>query len=335
MKLHSDGRSSWEKSGSLALKLVMGLTLALGGASSGFAEATAPPADTGHETAADVEPGLRGAPLWAYRSADLDERLRAAIKGIGLQPTVDAGRLAVALVDITDPQHPRVASIHGDKPIYAASLPKIGVLLATFQHAHDHQKPIDAATRRDLLAMIRSSSNAAATRLIHRVTKPYIAEVLRSPRYALYDPAHGGGLWVGKDYAKKGVWRRDPIANLSHAATAIQVARFYYLLDTEQLVSPAYSREMKVILGVTSLDHKFVLGLQKVRPWAGIFRKSGTWRDFHADGALVERRDGARYIAVALTQHPKGSKLLPRIIIELDRLIPRPEPVSLAAPGRD
>jgi beta-lactamase class A len=53
-----------------------------------------------------------------------------------------------------------------------------------------------------------------------------------SPRYRLYDPRHYGGLWVGKDYAKSGLWRRDPLHNLSHGATAMQVARFYYLLKT-------------------------------------------------------------------------------------------------------
>ncbi len=269
--------------------------------------------------------GLPGAPLWDHTAPDLEASLRRAIRELGFAHLVNDGRLAIALVDISAPLRPRVAALNGDHLLYAASLPKIAVLLATYQHAEDHGRPLDVKTRQDLLAMIRSSSNPAATRLMHRVTKPFIAEVLRAPRYALYDPAHGGGLWAGKDYAKQGLWRRDPIGSLSHAATAMQVARFFYLLDTDQLVTPAASREMKRVLGVTNLEHKFVLGLREVRPRARIYRKSGSWRSFHADGAIVERRDGARYIAVALAEHQRGSRMLPRIIVSLDRLIATPD----------
>ena len=39
------------------------------------------------------------------------------------------------------------------------------------------------------------------------------------------------GLWVGKPYGKAAAYRRDPVAHLSHGATAFQVARFYFMLD--------------------------------------------------------------------------------------------------------
>ena len=40
------------------------------------------------------------------------------------------------------------------------------------------------------------------------------------------------GVWVGKDYAEQGTYQRDPLYNLSHGATVMQVVRFYNLLDT-------------------------------------------------------------------------------------------------------
>ena len=113
--------------------------------------------------------------------------------------------------------------------------------------------------------MIRESSNEASTELMTRVGKEYIARVLLSPRYRLYDPRHNGGLWVGKDYASAGLWRRDPLHNLSHGATAMQVARFYYLLETGNLVTPEHSLMMKEILAHTALSHKFVASLRKMQ----------------------------------------------------------------------
>ena len=168
--------------------------------------------------------------------------------------------------------------------------------------------------------MIRESSNSATTEMMHRVGKEHIARVLLSPRYRLYDPKHNGGLWVGKDYAKSGLWRRDPLHNLSHGATAMQVTRFYYLLQTENLVTPEYSRKMKEILAETKLEHKFVRVLRMINPAARLFRKSGSWRTYHSDSVLVER-GGRAYIAVVLSNSPEGSRWLGEIIAALDAII--------------
>ncbi len=156
--------------------------------------------------------------------------------------------------------------------------------------------------------------------MLNRVGKDYLARLLQSARYRLYDPEQNGGLWVGKEYGKAPAWKRDPLSNLSHGATAVQVARFYYLLETGRLVSPEMSREMKEILGEPAIHHKFVKGLEQARPGARIYRKSGTWRTYHADSAIVEH-NGRKYIAVALADDPAGGKWLSDLIVALDDLI--------------
>ena len=55
-----------------------------------------------------------------------------------------------------------------------------------------------------------------------------------------------------------------------------------------------------------------------------IYRKSGTWDQYHADSAIVERGDH-RYIAVALARSPAGETWLQKLIVALDDLIYRPE----------
>jgi beta-lactamase class A len=171
--------------------------------------------------------------------------------------------------------------------------------------------------------MIRRSSNEAATEMLNRVGPDFILEVLQSPRYRLYDPETNGGLWVGKEYSKAAARQRDPLHNLSHGATALQVARFYYLLETGQLVSPEHSRTMKAILGDPEIQHKFVKGLKAEHPDSKLYRKSGTWQDFHSDSALIER-DGHRYIAVALSQSPEGGRWLSELIVAMDHLVCQP-----------
>jgi beta-lactamase class A len=182
--------------------------------------------------------------------------------------------------------------------------------------------------------MIRHSSNRAASEMLQRVGMPYLARVLQSPRYKLYDPRYNGGLWVGKPYGKAGAWKRDPLHNLSHGATALQTARFLYLLETERLVSPQASRQMKDILSRPAIRHKFVKGLAQHRPQSRIYRKSGTWRNWHADAAIVER-DHRRYIAVALAQDSRGSHWLSRLIVALDDLVfATPAPTRVAQAPR-
>jgi beta-lactamase class A len=256
---------------------------------------------------------------------NLQDKLEATVQHLGLMPAAQHKQLSIALVDITDLAQPRVAAINGDEMLYAASLPKIAILLGAFVLIEQGDMRLDSTTRALLTSMIRVSSNSAATRMLRRIGKPRLAAILQSDRFRLYDPAVNGGLWVGKDYGKTPAWKRDPLYNLSHAATALQTARFYYLLETQQLVSPKLCRMMKEMFSQPALHHKFVKGLEESRPGSKIYRKSGTWRQWHADSAIVER-NGYKYIVVALAHHPQGGAWLSRLIVPLDDLIVRAPP---------
>jgi len=266
-------------------------------------------------TQKNTYPSLRQA-----KNPALQTQLEQKLKRLNLDGAVRNGKLSVALVDVTDPQHPQLAQVNGDEMVYAASLPKIAILLAAFERINEGKLQLNDETRQLMTDMIRSSSNSAATTLIQKVGRKYINTVLRSPKYRLYDTRYNGGLWVGKEYARGVAYQRDPLHNLSHGATALQVARFYYLLETGQLVSPEYSREMKAIMGDPAIHHKFVKGLEETHANAQIYRKSGSWRDWHADSAIVEH-NGRTYIAVALAENPKGGEWLTKLIGELDNII--------------
>lgn len=268
----------------------------------------------------EIAPFEDKAPLWDYVDRELQAETDRALRDLELADDARRKRLAVVLVDVTDTEHPRVATVNGDEMMYAASLPKIAVLLAAFEKIAEGKMKLDLQTEWQLQKMIKASSNEAATAMMHKVGKEYIARVLLSPRYRLYDPKHNGGLWVGKDYAKAGLWRRDPLHNLSHGATAMQVARFYFLLETENLVTPKHSRKMKEILGHSLLRHKFVKAMNRINPAALLFRKSGSWRTYHSDSAIVQH-DGRKYIAVVLSNDKNGAVWLDEILTALDNII--------------
>lgn len=250
----------------------------------------------------------------------LQQGLETAVERLGLKRAVSRKALAVALVDITDPTRPRYAALNGEHMMYAASLPKIAILLGAFARIAEGSLANDADTRTTLIRMIRNSSNQAASRMLALVGMPYLAKVLQSDRYRLYDPQRNGGLWVGRPYGNGPAWKRDPLHNVSHGANALQVARFYYLLETGRLVSRNASQQMKNILAEPAIKHKFVKGLAQSHPGARIYRKSGTWRSWHSDSAIVER-DQRRYIAVALADSPQGGEWLTHIISELDQVV--------------
>ena len=252
--------------------------------------------------------------------ASMQVELEKSIDVLELQEAVNKKQLALVLVDISDRKHPRLASINGNQMMYSASLPKIAILFAAFQQIEDGKLKMDKQVLRDITDMIRKSSNIAATRMLNMVGPFYLIDLLQSDRYRFYDAKGKGGLWVGKPYGKNPAYQRDPLYSLSHGATAMQVARYYYYLDTGRLVSKEASKMMKDILGKPAINHKFVAGLEQSYPDAVIYRKSGTWRTYHSDSAIVER-GGRTYIAVALANDPMGGDWLRKLIVEMDNVI--------------
>jgi beta-lactamase class A len=253
--------------------------------------------------------------------ADLEESLRGVVKDLGLNSPVAKKRLAVSLVDVTDMENVRYAGVNDREMMYAASLPKICALVAGFERINRGELQYTPAVKEMFTRMVRYSSNVDASRAIQAVGFENIRKFLTSPRYHFYDPAQNGGLWLGKAYGGPGdFWKRDPLHNLSHGATTLQVARLFVLLQQGRLVSSEYSAEMKEILSKPGLHHKFVKGLEGRD--CEIYRKSGTWSKYHADAALVEHK-GKKYIAVALMEDERGAKIFPQLIKRLDDVIMR------------
>ena len=231
--------------------------------------------------------------------------------------------LSIGIVDMLDPMHSRFAAINGNTMMYAASLPKIAVLLASEDAIERGKLEETHQVRQDMRMMIAKSSNEAASRMIERVGIKQIAAVLQDPCYNLYDKQNGGGLWVGKPYGRGSARIGDPLKNLSHAASVMQVCKYYYMLAFGQLVSEDRSKDMLDLLSDPELHHKFVSVLDRVAPEAKVYRKSGTWENWHADSALVWDKN-RRYIVVALAEDAGGETMLRELMLKIDKaLVPK------------
>lgn len=233
---------------------------------------------------------------------------------------INQKKMAVGVVDLWDPFDVKYARLNGNVMMYAASLPKIGILLGVMEGLEKGEIEDTEELRNKMRLMISKSNNAASTELMDLVGMEKIEQVLQDPKYELYDEDYGGGLWVGKRYAKTGARHPDPIMGISHGATVSQVCRYYYLMVYGKLVSFERSKEMLELMDNPELNHKFVGKLKSMAPYAHLYRKSGTWRTYHSDSVLVWGPE-RRYILVALIDDPDGETILRNLVVMVDNLV--------------
>lgn len=229
-------------------------------------------------------------------------------------------RLSIGVIDMNNTDYVQYAGINSEEMMYAASLPKIAVLLASMDAIECGDLKATPSVKNDMKLMISKSNNQATTRMIDRVGFKRISDVLTDSKYKFYD-YEKGGLWVGKRYAAAGKRVPDPLKGLSHAASVKQVCRFYFQLATGNLVNRERSKEMLDIMENPALHHKFVNTLDRIAPDARLFRKSGSWRNYHSDSVLVWGEDGRKYILVALVDDPNGEQIIRNLVVPVEKVI--------------
>lgn len=254
------------------------------------------------------------------RHASVDSKLQSKLEttdaALRTKFEMTAQQTAVGVVDL---RHTRLAMLRPDRLFYGASVPKIVTLAAYFELKPDATADLAPEVRRELGLMIKKSSNEMAAKYSQMLGLSAIRRVVE--KYALYDDAGGGGLWLGKHYGVTGERVGDPIGDHSHAATVRQLLRFYLLLEQGKLVSTQACAAMIDIFKSPTIPHevnKFVAGLQEKQ--RVILRKSGSWENWLHDTAIVEGAT-CRYILAALTEHSKGDEYLVELARSVDDLM--------------
>ncbi|WP_372794530.1 serine hydrolase [Lutibacter sp.] len=261
-------------------------------------------------------------PLNSLKNSDLQNSLEQELNKVpSWKKLIAQNKMAVGVIDLSDPQDAKYASVNSNQMMYAASLPKIAVLLAAMDAIEKGQLKETPEVIKDMKLMISNSNNQASTRMIDRLGYAKIESVMTDDKYKLYDKTYGG-LWVGKRYAAGGSTNREPLKHLSHAATVAQVCKYYYLLANGKLVNNERSKEMLDIMENPALHHKFVNTLDLIAPGARLFRKSGSWKNFHSDSILVWGKEATRrYILVALIDDANGESIIRNLVVPIEKAL--------------
>src|SRR3954471_1342777 len=131
----------------------------------------------------------------------VDAELQKKIEAIDAELREKIGMTSEqAAVGVLDLEHLKLALIRPDAGDYAASVPKVGILLAYFQLHPEAVDHLDPQTEKELGMMAKQSNNQMASKFSHEIGLKKVQEVINS--YDLYNAEHGGGIWVGKHYGK-------------------------------------------------------------------------------------------------------------------------------------
>lgn len=248
--------------------------------------------------------------------ADLQAKLEAIDGRLRERQGMKAEQTMVGVLDL---RTQRLAMLRPDRMEYAASVPKIGILLAYFQLHPEAATNLLRTTRHELGLMAKASSNEMAAKYSQQMGLKQIQQVLKD--CGLYNTNHGGGIWVGKHYSKEGERIPDPVGGFSHGATVRQLLRYYLWLEQGKLVSPEASKVMREIFESPEIPHdpiKFVKGLKGRE--VKIIRKWGSWQTWLHDSAVITGA-GRHYILVGLTNHPQGDAYLEELARAVDDLL--------------
>ncbi len=261
-------------------------------------------------------------PLNSLKNSVLQNSLEQELNKVpAWKKLIAQNKMAVGVIDLSNPEEAKYAGINSNQMMYAASLPKIAILLAAMDAIEKGQLKETPEIVKDMKLMISKSDNHASTRMIDRIGYAKIESVMTDDKYKLYDKTYGG-LWVGKRYASGGPTNREPLKHLSHAATVAQVCKYYYLLANGKLVNNNRSKQMLDIMENPALHHKFVNTLDLIAPDARLFRKSGSWKNFHSDSILVWGKEATRrYILVALIDDANGENIIRNLVVPIEKVL--------------
>jgi V8-like Glu-specific endopeptidase len=173
------------------------------------------------------------------------------------------------------------------------------------------------------------SNNRAATSCIEDIGFPYIASLLMQT--GLWDPARGGGLWLGAGYGGLN-WRASLLGGGAVTATAGALAALLTLIARDLAVDAASSAAMRALFKKDSYPGGYTRsgfkdGLDKEmkrlgRPMPTVFSKLGLLTGPEYDCAIIERTEGAKrlkYVAVAM--NVPGTATMHKLIVALDQCI--------------
>lgn len=273
-------------------------------------------------------------PDYYLSDQELSEKLKAIVKDLGLDKDFNVGedgteQISLAVIDLNGEQ-PKLGGVNYDNFIYPASVYKIYVgaeILKQISNGHRHLdasyvvkspndvdktkeiqndprallKEGDSVTVNYLLdLMITRSDNTASNCLIDLAQRPNINTLMHQ-----YN-------WQGSEVTRKFLSRKfeDPeyVEADGTMTCALHAADFMYKVQTNQLVNPWVSMQMKTLLGRQLDKSKLAAGLPDN---AMFYHKTGWWSYWTNDVGIVA--DGETTYIIACFLPIKEELVLPQM----------------------
>lgn len=280
--------------------------------------------------------GLAG----AARDAELDRRVQSAVERwcqSARTNALQAGQVAVTVLDLSDPGRMRWGAHRGEALIYPASVVKLFYLEAAQRWIEDGRLEETAELKRAMRDMIVDSGNEATHYVLDLLTgttsgpelTPDALRVWQDHRNAVNRHFAALGYPAGINCNKK-PWCEGPYGREVQAIQAFEPKRNFLSTDAtarlmaeialDRVVTPARCAQMRALLQRdpaaprTPEDqiHGFVgSGLPK---GARLWSKAGWTSQTRHDCALVELPGGGRWVVTVFTEgHAHEEDLVPGI----------------------
>jgi len=243
---------------------------------------------------------------------------------------LEAGQLAMTLVDLRDPLKPERGSYRGGEQVYPASVIKLFYLLAAHRWMEDGKLADSGELRRALRDMIVDSYNEATGFIVDSLTdttsgpelSPAELEQWYDKRNAVnrYFAALGyKDINVNRKPWCEGPYGREMQSVKRHAPnhrnwlTTDATARLLTEIATGRAVTPERSRQMMELLKRRPFEKD---AESQAREYTGkalpegakLWSKAGWTSETRHDAAYVELPSGARFVLVVFTVNHAGEK---------------------------
>ncbi len=251
-------------------------------------------------------------------------------------PKLHADQIAVTLVDLRDPQHPKSASHRGDQPIYPASVIKLFYLAAAQRWLEDGQLADTPELRRAMSDMIVHSYNEATHYVIDLLTDTTSGPELPEDELKVWFEKRNAvnryfaTLGYANINANKKPWGEGPYGRETQAIKAFEpkrnvlttdaTARLMTEIVTGKCVSVKRSSEMMMLLkrdpfGETNdPDNQAKFTGPALPPGAKLWSKAGWTSETRHDAAYIELSEGNKFVLVTFTiGHANERGILPAV----------------------
>ena len=247
------------------------------------------------------------------------------------QPGLASRHAHLALIDLKNPEKPRLAQYNGFEPVYPSSVIKMIYMGYVYELAKEGKCKITPQVHRKLYQMIHPSSNIATGWIVDLWSGTSGVDSRSPENYKEFAfKRNGCNRWLsslgikhinacqktwgspippGEKQFLRGGKTPGPWVN-RNSMTAVAAARFLQILAADALVNPDSCNEMRKLMvrDVRNQNYQRMRIAGGVPKGAAVYSKTGTTSDTFHDAGIVVLPNGRKFVlTVFITGRYRGA----------------------------